>query len=133
MSRALIAAILVAVVIGACGGSSSSGAATSADRDRFVGTWTGHYGCSPTEMLADTMVIAAGTGSLDLSIRIHTTYANPDTVTGTLTSATGVNVPEQSMGGGTGTARLTMKADVLEFSATRMGITCGGTDYRKSV
>jgi hypothetical protein len=136
--KKVFAAALVAMLIAvaACGGSSSTGSTgssvTSADRDKFVGTWTGHYGCAVGATIEDTLIIKAGSGDLDLSIKIHTTTANPDTVSGTLTSATEVNVPEQSMGGATGTAKITLKGDTLEFQATGMGITCGGTDYKKS-
>jgi hypothetical protein len=139
MKKVLAAVTLVAMLIAvaACGGSSSTGSTgssiTSADRDKFVGTWSGHYGCADLGVtIEDTLIITAGSGDLDLSIRIHTTAANPDTVSGTLTSATEANVPEQSMGGGTGTAKLTLRGDTLEFQATGLGITCGGTDYKKA-
>ncbi len=131
MKRFLVAAVVFAMAVAACGGSGSGGGG-SADRDNFIGTWTGHYGCPGMDKAEDTLVISAGSGATDLSIKIHTTYANPDTVTGTLSSSTEVNVPEQSMGGGMGTARLTLKGETLEFSATGMGITCGGTDYKKA-
>jgi hypothetical protein len=131
-----LAAIVAAVV--ACGGSSSTGSTGgsslgSADRDKFVGTWTGHYGCPGMGVtIEDKMIIEAGSAALDLKIQIHVAAANPDTVNGTLTSATEVNVPEQSMGGGSGTAKLTLKGETLEFQATGLGITCGGTDYKKA-
>jgi hypothetical protein len=128
---AALAGMLVAVAVAACGGSSSNGGsgASSADRDKFVGTWTGNYSCDVTTTFPDKMIIKAGSGDLDLSINIHVDFANPDTVTGTLTSPTEVNVPEQSMGGGTGTAKLTLNGDKLDFRATGLGITCGGSDY----
>jgi hypothetical protein len=75
------------------------------------------------------MVIAAGSGDLGLSIQIHVGFENPDTVTGTLTSPTQVDIPEQSIGGEKGTAKLTLNGDKLEFRATGMGLTCGGSDY----
>jgi hypothetical protein len=138
--RKVFAAALVAMLIAvaACGGSSSTGSTggssiTSADRDKFVGTWSGHYGCPDLgDPIEDKMIIEAGSGDLDLKIQIHVSAANPDTVNGTLTSATEVDIPEQSMGGGTGSAKITLKGDTLEFQATGLGITCGGTDYRKS-
>jgi hypothetical protein len=134
---AVVALVAMLVVVAACGGSSSTGSTggsslTSADRDKFVGTWTGHYGCAEGATIEDKMIIEAGSGDLDLKIKIHVSAANPDTVNGTLTSATEVNVPEQSMGGATGTAKITLKGDTLEFQATGLGITCGGTDYKKS-
>ncbi len=131
MKRALVVGVVFAIAVGACGGSGSGGAG-SADRDNLIGTWMGHYGCPGMDKMEDTLVISAGSGATDLSLKIHTTYANPDTVTGTLTSPTEVSVPEQSMGGGMGTAKLTLKGETLEFSATGMGITCGGTDYKKA-
>lgn len=132
---AALAAMLI--VVAACGGSSSTGSTgpsiTSADRDKFVGTWTGHYGCADLGVtIEDKMIMEAGSGDLDLKIKIHVSAANPDTVNGTLTSATEVDVPEQSMGGATGTAKITLKGDRLEFQATGMGLTCGGTDYKKA-
>jgi hypothetical protein len=155
--KKVFAAALVAmlVVVTACGGSSSTGSTgasstgttrgssstgstggssvTSADRDKFVGTWAGHYGCPDYGVtIEDTLIIKAGSGDLDLSIKIHTTTANPDTVSGTLTSATEVNVPEQSMGGATGTAKISLQGDTLTFEATGLGTTCSGTDYKKA-
>jgi hypothetical protein len=157
MKKTLVTAAVVAMLVAACGSptassgsptessgsptessgsptesSGSSTAATSADRDKFVGTWTGNYGCAGIAPIADKMTIQAGSGDLDLSITIHVDFSNPDTVTGTLTSATDVNVPEQSMGGAPGTAMLTLKGDTLEFSATGLGITCGGSDYTRA-
>jgi hypothetical protein len=117
------------------GSSPSSGGllvATSADRDKFVGTWAGNYGCAGIAPIADKMTIQAGSGDLGLSIIIHVDFKNPDTVTGTLTSATEVNVPEQSMGGANGTAKLVLNGDKLDFSATGLGITCGGSDYTRA-
>jgi hypothetical protein len=137
---ATVAGMLVAVA--ACGSASSTGSsapgggsapaggsATSADRDKFVGTWTGHYGCDVKTTTDDKMIVKAGSGDLDLSIAIHASASNPDTVTGTLTSSTDVNVPEQSMGGISGTAKLNLTGDTLAFHATAMGMTCGGNDY----
>jgi hypothetical protein len=138
IAAAALAAMLATVA--ACGGSSSTAATspttaaagpTSADRDRFVGTWTGNYGCDPAATLADKMIIEAGSGDLDLRITIHVDFANPDTVDGTLTSPTEVDVPRQSMGGASGTAKLTLHGETLEFSATGLGITCGGDDYTR--
>lgn len=140
--KKLFAAVTLAamlIVVAACGGSSSTGSSsaaasgrTSADRDKFVGTWVGHYGCASGATIEDTLIITAGSGDLDLSIRIHATAANPDTVSGTLTSATEVNVPEQSMGGATGTATISLQGDRLAFQASGLGMTCGGTDYQKA-
>jgi hypothetical protein len=124
----------VTVVPTANGGSSSNGgsAATSADRAKFVGTWTGHYGCDVKNTVADKMVIKAGSGALDLSVTIHANGLNPDTVTGTLTSPTEVNVPAQSMGGMSGTAKLKLNGATLDFRETAMSMTCGGADYTRA-
>jgi hypothetical protein len=136
MRKSLVLATLACmlVVVSACGGSSATGgsAATSADRDKFVGTWTGNYSCPGGDAFADKMVIEVGSGDLDLRITIHVDFANPDTVNGTLTSPTEVDVPEQSMGGGSGTAKLKLNGETLEFNATGLGITCGGTDYTRA-
>jgi hypothetical protein len=137
MKKALVAAAMAAmlVAVAACGSSSSGGGGsgpTSADRDKFVGTWNGNYSCEFTDKFADTMIVEAGSGDLDVLITIHVSFANPDKVNGTLSSATVVDVPEQSMGGATGTAKLTLNGDTLEFTAGGLGITCGGTDYEKS-
>ena len=83
------------------------------------------------DTVQDAMVIRAGSGDRDLSIQIHVGSGNPDTVTGTLASATEVNIPEQSFGGATGTAKLTLKGEKLDFSVTGMGMTCGGADYTR--
>jgi hypothetical protein len=139
LKKALVAVALVAVLaaVAACGSSSSTsgtggGGPTSADRDKFVGTWNGNYGCPGIgDNVGDAMVIRAGSGDLGLSIQIHVGFANPDTLTGTLTSRTEVNIPEQSMGGEMGTAKLTLSGDKMEFSVTGMGMTCGGSDYAR--
>ena len=78
------------------------------------------------------MIIKAGSADLDLSITVHSNASNPDTVTGTLTSPTMVDVPAQSMGGVTSTAKLKLTRDTLDFRATAMGVTCGGTDYTRA-
>jgi hypothetical protein len=136
VKKALVAAALAAMLaaVAACGGSSSTAQSgpTSADRDKFVGTWNGNYKCDFTDAFADTMIVEAGSGDLDLRITIHKNFANPDTVNGTLTSATVVDVPEQSMGGATGTAKLKLNGETMEFTAGGLGITCGGTDYKKA-
>lgn len=160
MKRTWIAAALAGmlVAVAACGGSTATvapaatpaptvtvaptgsvaptatggSAATSADRAKFVGTWAGHYGCSVGAMIADKMIVKAGSGDLDLSITIHSNAAKPDTVTGTLTSATEVSVPQQTMGGAPGTAKLTLSGNTLDFRATGMGMTCGGSDYTQT-
>jgi hypothetical protein len=137
MKRTLVMAALAGmlVAVAACGGSSSSSggskAATSADRDKFVGTWTGQYGCFAGATGSDTLIITAGSGDLDVSIKIHATFLNPDTVTGTLTSPTQINVPEQSMGGAPGTAKLILNGSKLDFHQTGGGLTCGGSDYTR--
>ena len=137
MARKALVLIALSVLFAAC--SSGSGATSgpagpaSADRDKFVGTWVGNYGCPGIgDPLSDTLIIALGSGELDFSITIHSTFANPDTLSGTLTSASEINLPEQSMGGGTGTAKIKLQGDVLEFQATGLGLTCGGTDYAKA-
>lgn len=85
-------------------------------------------GGAPT---ADTLVVALGGGALDFSIIIHAKFANPDTVTGSLTEPNKINVPQQSMGGAPGTAQITSQGTLLTYSQTGLGITCGGTDYAK--
>ena len=153
MRKTFVAAALAGmlVAVAACGGANSTvssapsggsapnassapagGSATSADRDKFVGTWTGKYGCDVKTTIDDKMIVKAGSGSLDLSITIHANASNPDTVAGTLTSATEVNVPEQSMGGVGSTAKLKLIGDTLDFHATAMGMTCGGSAYKRA-
>jgi hypothetical protein len=78
------------------------------------------------------MIIKAGSGDLDVSITIHANASNPDTVTGTLTSPTEVNVPAQSMGGMSGTAKLKLSGATLDFRETAMNMTCGGADYTRA-
>ena len=107
-------------------------AATSADRAKFVGTWTGHYGCDVKSMVDDQMIIKAGSGDLDLKITIHANAGNPDTVTGTLTSSTEVDVPAQSMGGMSATGKLKLNGATLDFRETAMSMTCGGADYTRA-
>jgi hypothetical protein len=126
-------AIALLFVVASCAGSSSgkTTAPVSADRDKFVGTWAGSYGCFAGASTADTLVIRLGAGALDFSITIHSGFGNPDTVTGELTGPNQISVPEQSMGGAPGTAKITSKGDLLEFSQTGLGVTCGGKDYAR--
>ena len=46
--------------------------------------------------------------------------------------AGGADLLPAPWGGAPGTAKLTLKGDTLEFSATGLGITCGGTDYTRA-
>lgn len=137
MKKTLAVALLF--VVAACAGSSSgkttgpASSLASADRDKFVGTWTGSYGCAGLGTpVSDKLTIAIGSGDLDFSITIHATYANPDTVSGNLTGPNQISVPEQSMGGAPGTAKITLQGAVLEYSQTGLGVTCGGKDYARA-
>lgn len=105
-------------------------------RDNFLGTWTGHYGCPGGSPVADKLVVKAGSGAGDLLITIHADASNPDNVNGTVVSNSEADVPQQSMGGMSATARLILHGDtlpghfILEFQESAAGFTCGGTDYQ---
>ena len=77
------------------------------------------------------MIIAIGTADLKFSITIHSHSFNPDTVNGELTDKNFITIPEQNMGGFPGTAEITFLNNMLEYSQTGFGITCGGADYVK--
>jgi hypothetical protein len=128
--RNLIALASAALLMASCEGNGST-EPTSADRDKFVGTWAGSYRCPGGEPFPDTLVVSLGGGALDFSIIIHMGFANPDTVSGDLTEPNLIRVPQQSMGGAPGTARITSQGDLLAYSQTGFGITCGGTDYAR--
>jgi hypothetical protein len=119
---------LAALLTASCG-SNGSTEPTSVDRDKFVGTWAGAYSCPGIAPVADTLVIGLGGGALDFSIIIHVGFGNPDTVSGDLTEPNLITVPQQTMGGAPGTARMTYQGARLAYSQTGFGITCGGTDY----
>jgi hypothetical protein len=119
---------LVALLLASCDGDGST-EPKSADRDKFVGTWAGSYGCPGNAPVPDTLVVSLGGGALDFSIIIHMGFLNPDTVSGDLTEPNLISVPQQSMGGAPGTARITSHGALLAYSQTGFGITCGGTDY----
>jgi hypothetical protein len=97
-----------------------------------VGTWGGTYTCPGGGPFADTLVIDLGGGQLDFSIIIHVEAANPDTVSGELAEPNRINVPQQSIGGASGTAQITSQGALLTYSQTGFGITCGGADYAKA-
>jgi hypothetical protein len=138
MKRTLAVALLVVLASCSSPGPTSSGPAgastgpVSADRDKFVGTWAGSYSCGLGTPVHDTLVIALGGGALDFSITIHSTSANPDTVSGELTAPNQIKVPQQSMGGSPGTAEITSRGALLAYSQTGFGTTCGGDNYAKT-
>jgi hypothetical protein len=102
---------------------------TSADRTKFVGMWAGDYSCPGGGSFPDTMIIQTASGVLDFNIIIHKGFLNPDTITGELTTPNLLKVPEQTMGGAPGTAQITFQNDLLIYSQSGFGITCGGTNY----
>ena len=106
---------------------------TSSDRDKFVGRWAGSYVCPGISLpaVADTLIIALGPGALDFRITLHVGTFNPDVVTGELSAPDVINVPEQTMGGAPGTARITYTNGRLTYAQSGLGITCGGSDYLK--
>lgn len=128
--RYLMALAPAAFLMASCDGDGST-EPTSADRDKFVGTWAGSYSCPGGNPFPDTLVVSLGGGALDFSIIIHMGFANPDTVSGDLTEPNLIRVPQQSMGGAPGTARITSQSTLLAYSQTGFGITCGGTDYAR--
>lgn len=121
-------AALAALLTMSCGGNGST-EPTSADRNKFVGTWAGTYSCPGGAPASDTLAIDFGGGALDFSIIIHLGFANPDTVSGELMNPNLITVPQQSMGGAPGTAQFTYQGAQLAYSQSGFGITCGGTDY----
>ena len=50
---------------------------------------------------------------------------------GELSAPDVINVPEQTMGGAPGTARITYTNGRLTYAQSGLGITCGGSDYVK--
>lgn len=106
---------------------------SSADREKFIGNWAGSYGCPSIGVPAtpDTMLISSGSGALDVMVVLHAYVFNPDTVTGNLTGANIITVPEQEIGGFPGTAKITYSDGRLTLSQSGLGITCQGTDYLK--
>jgi hypothetical protein len=104
---------------------------TSADRGKFVDTWAGTYGCPGGPSTSDTLGISLGAGALDFSIIIHVGSANPDTVSGTLTTPNLIKVPLQAMGGVPGTAQIAYQGALLVYTQGGIGITCGGTAYAR--
>jgi len=130
--RYLMALASAALLMASCDDDGSTEPTpTSADRDKFVGTWAGTYRCPGGNPFPDTLVVSLGGGALDFSIIIHVGFANPDTVSGDLTEPNLITVPEQSMGWASGTARITSQGALLAYSQTGFGITCGGTDYAR--
>lgn len=127
MKTKLAIALLIFFI--SCSKSNDEPQPTSADRVKFVGTWAGTYTCTGFPSVPDTLTIGLGSGTLDFSIIIHVGSFNPDIVTGELTEPNLLNVPEQSMGGAPGTAQITTDGDLLIYSQSGFGITCGGTNY----
>jgi hypothetical protein len=103
---------------------------TAADRVKFIGTWLGSYRCpGQASAFQDRLIIAAGTGTLEFRITIHANTDGPDTISGTLATATRIDVPTQTLGGLSGTATITHNGLALSYQQSGLGITCGGTDY----
>ncbi|MGB2866964.1 MAG: hypothetical protein WBD36_00810 [Bacteroidota bacterium] len=136
MKRSIVSVVVVFVILEfsckpSVTNSDESAKPTSADRAKFVGTWGGSYSCLGGSPTPDTLIIRLGSGALDFSIIIHAMFMNPDTVSGALTGANVISVPEQSMGGSPGTAQMTFQGPLLAYSQTGFGITCGGTNYAR--
>jgi hypothetical protein len=131
MKTTLALALLILLASCSKPNSEESTGPTSADRAKFVGTWTGSYNCLGGAPTPDTLIIRLGSGAFDFSIIIHAEYANPDTVSGNLTGSNLIRVSEQTMGGFPGTAQITSQGALLAYSQTGFGITCGGTDYTR--
>lgn len=123
--------LLLSAFLTSCGEepSTSGSGPTSSDRDKFVGTWVGVYACPGIPGVADTLRIALGPQMLDFAITIHVGVENPDSVLGELSAPDVIDVPEQSMGGYPGTARITYVRSGLTYLQSGLGITCGGSDY----
>ena len=113
----------------------STGCSTPVDpanRNKFVGTWNGTYGCDGGSTIADKMTIATKSDNLELTITIHADSENPDQVNGTLTANNEITISEQSMGGGPGKGRIAYLTDgTLEYIQSGGGITCEGSGYAK--
>ncbi len=130
----IIIGVTLLILIASCSkknNSEESTAPTSADRTKFVGTWAGSYSCPTGTPNADTLGILIGSGTLDFRIIIHKESVIPDTISGSLTDANIITVPQQTMGGFPGTAKITYQGGVIIYSQTGFGITCGGTNYTK--
>lgn len=97
----------------------------------FLGRWAGTYKCPRLRAQPDTMIIARGDSALKFSITIHANSINPDIVTGKLNKINEILIPEQTMGGVPGKARITIANDIITYSQTGFDVTCMGTDYHR--
>lgn len=141
MKKLLFPALVILLVAAGCGPADTTapldqppGALSASDRTKFIGDWSGMYGCESigVEPMADTMSISPGAGDLDFVITLHASMANPATVDGTLTDVNVITVPEQEMGGAPCTAEITYSDGMLTLSQSGLGeITCEGEDYTK--
>ena len=111
--RLISIAVLLTVLIFACGSDDSPTGPSSTDREKFVGNWAGTYECASSP--ADTMFIAKGSGDLDFRITLHTSVAAVfvDVVDGELTDVNIITIPEQTIGFFPGSGEITFSNNTL--------------------
>lgn len=100
--------------------------ALAAERSKFLGSWTGTY-----RDTSDAMRIEAGDEPTQVRVTLHTSYDNPSVVTGTLATATMIDIPVQAIDGAPGQAVLVLAEDKLTLKQSALGITLEGS-YEKA-
>ncbi len=132
MLKILLLPLCLAALLSACNNiNDESNSFVSEDQEKFLGTWSGEYGCGDT-MFKDEVIITNSPDDLGFDITIHANMLESDVVKGTLEDENVINVPEQIMGGFPGTAKVIYSDDAtLTFSQSGFGVTCNGINYVK--
>lgn len=104
-------------------------APSTADLEKFIGSWASMYGCSnPPD---DTLIISRGPSDLSFKITLHAQAVNADQVDAELTEPDVITIPEQTIGGFPGSGKITYSNDMLSLSQSGLGLTCQGSNCQK--
>jgi len=121
--------LLIAVFTFACGGDDNNPTGlSSSDLDKFLGKWAGMYECGGPD---DEMIIAKGSGALDVKVTLHSDIAFVEVLDGELTAVNVITIPEQTIGGFPGSAKITYANGNLSLEQMGFGITCKGSGYTR--
>ncbi len=77
------------------------------------------------------MVIAEGSGDLDVKITLHAQAYNADVLDGELTEVNVITIPEQTIGFFPGSGEITFSNNTLSLVQRGFGLTCRGSNYVK--
>lgn len=108
--------------------SPSAQTAVPADREAFLGRWSGPYACGIGTAIDDQLEIAAGEQALAVKLILFQKISRSP-VTGTLTSPDQITIPPQRINGATTSGSLMLAKGKLTLRLHGLGTDCLGQDY----